>query len=136
MRRPYSPATLLPRSLDTFPAGIGGWQGREATTLETDELNVLRVHDYLMRRYADPDGRSLFLYIGYWDTQRKGAQPHSPKNCLPGAGWEPLDRQGVRVFVTYVILRTATWATGSTVSGWCPNYALMPRFLLPRHRAS
>ena len=27
-----------------------------------------------------------WLYVDYWETQRKGAQPHSPKNCLPGAG--------------------------------------------------
>src|SRR5262249_25953613 len=29
-----------------------------------------------------------------------------------GAGWAPLDRPGVPGFVTYTILRTATWATG------------------------
>ncbi len=54
-------------------------------------LNILKVKDYLMRRYVDPSGRSLWLYIGYWDSQRKGAQVHSPKNCLVGAGWEPLE---------------------------------------------
>lgn len=44
-----------------------------------------------MRDYADPAGQGLNLYIGYWDTQRKGAAIHSPKNCLPGAGWEPVE---------------------------------------------
>jgi hypothetical protein len=29
-----------------------------------------------------------------------------------GTGWEPLDRHGVRLFVTYTILRTASWTTG------------------------
>jgi len=44
-----------------------------------------------MRRYVDSGGRSLWLFVGFWQTQRKGAQPHSPKNCLPGGGWEPLE---------------------------------------------
>ena len=84
-------AVPVRKPLDTMPQALGDWQGREATVLETDVLRVLKAKDYVMRRYAAPDGRSLWLFIGYWDTQRKGAQPHSPKNCLPGAGWEPLE---------------------------------------------
>src|SRR5262249_48686382 len=59
--------------------------------------NVLRPKDYLMRRYEDDSGRSVFLFIAYWDSQRKGAQPHSPKNCLPGGGWEPLEASTVTI---------------------------------------
>ncbi len=79
------------QSLDRFPETLGSWQGREGSVLEAEVLNVLRVKDYLVRRYVDPSGRSLWLYIGYWDSQRKGAQIHSPQNCLPGSGWEPLE---------------------------------------------
>lgn len=84
-------AVPIRKSLAAFPTAIGAWQGRELTLLETQVLEALRVKDYLMRRYVDADGRSLWLYIGYWETQRKGAQIHSPKNCLPGGGWEPLE---------------------------------------------
>lgn len=84
-------AIPLRRTLATFPVALGEWQGREATLLDGDTLRVLRPTDYLVRRYADPSGRSLWLYIGYWDSQRRGVQPHSPKNCLPGGGWEPLE---------------------------------------------
>jgi EpsI family protein len=84
-------AVPIRQPLDRFPAAVGEWQGREATILDVDILNVLRVKDYLMRRYADPAGRSVLLYIGYWDSQKKGAAPHSPRNCLPGSGWEPLE---------------------------------------------
>ena len=31
------------------------------------------------------------LYVGYYDRQTQGRTIHSPKNCLPGAGWEPLE---------------------------------------------
>jgi len=41
------------------------------------------------------------LFIAYFPTQRKGDTIHSPKNCLPGAGWIPaessriwIDQQG------------------------------------------
>jgi EpsI family protein len=28
------------------------------------------------------------VYVGYYDRQVQGKTIHSPKNCLPGAGWE------------------------------------------------
>jgi len=90
-------AVPVRKSLDAFPTALGDWQGREATIFEVEILNILKVKDYVMRRYVDSAGRSLWLYIGYWDTQRKGAQIHSPKNCLPGSGWEPLDASKVTI---------------------------------------
>lgn len=87
------------QSLDAFPLSVGSWQGREATIFEVGILNVLKVKDYLMRRFVDQDGRSLWLYIGYWDNQKKGAQPHSPRNCLPGGGWEPLEAAKVQIAI-------------------------------------
>jgi hypothetical protein len=29
------------------------------------------------------------LFVAYFQTQRTGKTPHSPKNCLPGSGWAP-----------------------------------------------
>jgi EpsI family protein len=84
-------AIPLRKPLSRFPMVLGEWQAREATLLGGDTLQVLQPTDYLVRREVDPAGRSLWLYIGYWDSQRKGAAPHSPKNCLPGGGWEPLE---------------------------------------------
>src|SRR5262249_42020364 len=63
---------------------------------EVDILNILRVKDYLMRRYVDSSGRSLWLYLAYWETHRKGSL-HSPRNCLPGAGWEPIEASRVTI---------------------------------------
>ena len=47
--------------------------------------------DYLNRGYWEPGMNKalLGLYIGYFRSQRTGATIHSPKNCLPGAGWNP-----------------------------------------------
>jgi EpsI family protein len=90
-------AVPLRRTLDDFPAAIGQWQAEEATQFDGGVLNVLKVKDYLVRRYADAPGHNVWLYIGYWDTQEREAQIHSPKNCLPGAGWEPLDASRITI---------------------------------------
>ncbi len=94
-----SPSEAVPirKSFDSFPTGVGDWQAREGALLELDTLNVLKAKDYLMRRDQDPSGKSVWLFIAYWDSQGKGAQPHSPRNCLPGGGWEPLEASRVTI---------------------------------------
>jgi len=84
-------AVQMRQPLSTFPAALGGWKGQEETILEPDILNMLKMSDYLMRRYVDSSGHAVWLYIGYWQSQRKGGDIHSPKNCLPGGGWEPIE---------------------------------------------
>jgi EpsI family protein len=84
-------AVPIRQPLTTLPTRVGEWQGREESALDEATLQILRPTDYLVRRHVDSAGRSAWLYVGYWDSQRRGAQPHSPKNCLPGGGWEPLE---------------------------------------------
>lgn len=85
------------KSLDTFPTSIATWSVRQTSNLDPEIVNILKVSDYVMQRYASGDGRTLWLYIGYWSSQRKGAQMHSPRNCLPGGGWEPIEASLVTV---------------------------------------
>lgn len=79
------------KSFTDFPGAIGTWKGQDDLTLSLDVMSLLKVSDYVMRRYVDPEGHSTWLYIGYWQTRRKGADIHSPKNCLPGGGWDPVE---------------------------------------------
>jgi EpsI family protein len=58
---------------------------------------MLKMSDYLMRRYVDEAGNSTWLYIAYWQSRRKGADVHSPKNCLPGGGWEPVEASRITI---------------------------------------
>jgi EpsI family protein len=37
------------------------------------------------------------VYVGYYDSQMQGKTIHSPKNCLPGAGWEALASTTVEI---------------------------------------
>jgi EpsI family protein len=43
-----------------------------------------------MRNYRNTDGDIVGLYIGYFKSQREGKGIHSPRQCLPGAGWTPV----------------------------------------------
>jgi EpsI family protein len=90
-------AVPIRKSLDLFPVELGGWEARQDTVLEPEVINILKVNDYLMRRYVHDSGQSLWLYIGYWATQRKGAEVHSPRNCLPGGGWEPVEATRITI---------------------------------------
>jgi EpsI family protein len=95
--RSYGEAVPIHKPLNAFPMRVGNWQGEEGVVFEEGVLDNLKLQDYLLRRYMDSSGRSLWLYIGYWETQRKGAQIHSPKHCLPGGGWEPLEATRVSI---------------------------------------
>jgi EpsI family protein len=45
--------------------------------------------DYSFRSFGADSLSPLFtLYVGYYDRQVQGKTIHSPRNCLPGAGWQ------------------------------------------------
>src|SRR5438067_7035958 len=83
--------------LARFPSTIGAWQGRD---FEIDDriVGVLGVDDYLNRSYSSANA-SLSLYVGFYQTQRQGSTIHSPLNCLPGAGWNPVYRSHLQIAV-------------------------------------
>jgi EpsI family protein len=83
--------------LNTFPAQLGDWHGVPQEALTKRVLEVLGVEDYLTRAYFTPDRAGVGLYIGYWASQRQGDTIHSPQNCLPGAGFEPVSQSMIDV---------------------------------------
>lgn len=87
-------------TFDRFPAQIQSWTGRSLPPMEAKILAVLGVDDYMSRVYVTPDRAAVGVYVGYYNSQRQGDSIHSPMNCLPGAGWEPLSQSAVRIPVT------------------------------------
>jgi EpsI family protein len=65
------------------------WKGQEQPLPERI-VQAVGVSDYTNRVYFQPTEPPVQLYIGYYASQRIGETMHSPKNCLPGAGWEPI----------------------------------------------
>jgi len=87
-----SAETVVPRQpLSTLPLTIGQWQGHEAPPLADDVLAQLGVDDYINREYITASSVPVGVYIGYYASQRQGDTIHSPQNCLPGAGWRPVE---------------------------------------------
>ena len=56
------------------------------------------------------------LYVGYYASQQEGKSIHSPKNCLPGAGWDVLASRSAQVAL----------ATGGTIT--------VNRYVLQKHQ--
>ncbi|MBV9507683.1 MAG: EpsI family protein [Acidobacteriia bacterium] len=88
-----SRAELVPSMtpLARFPKVISGWHSIEDVPIEPEILEVLKADETLNRVYLGPDGTRADLFVAFFKTQREGQSPHSPKNCLPGNGWEPLE---------------------------------------------
>jgi EpsI family protein len=94
------PDTSLPRkSLAEFPKELGDWSAISEQKIEGRSMEILRVDDYFVRNYRNSKGEVIGLYIGYFKSQREGKGIHSPRHCLPGAGWVPLDTEVYRMAV-------------------------------------
>jgi EpsI family protein len=85
---------------EAVPVEIAGRAGHDLQINE-QERTVAGVTDYLMRNYVPLDSASgelpFSVYVGYYDSQMQGKTIHSPKNCLPGAGWEALASSAVAI---------------------------------------
>jgi exosortase D (VPLPA-CTERM-specific) len=69
-----------------FPTVVGDWSGRKGR-LENIYLDALKLDDYILADYTNPNGRSVSFYVAYYGSQSKGESAHSPRSCLPGGGW-------------------------------------------------
>ena len=86
-------------SFDSFPMQIGDWHGAALPPITPSIMAVLRVDDYVNRFYTAPARFGAGLYIGYYRSQRQGDSIHSPLNCMPGAGWEPVSQRPLSISV-------------------------------------
>jgi EpsI family protein len=86
-------------SFEQFPMQIGEWRGTSLPPITDSIMAVLRVDDYVNRVYSAPARYGAGLYIGYYGSQRQGDSIHSPLNCMPGAGWEPVSQRPLTISV-------------------------------------
>ena len=97
-RRPENvpPVTML----SFFPTSLDGWLTAKDIPVEKEVQDLLRADDLLNRVYVNSTGtEDASLFIAYFRTQRYGQSPHSPKNCLPGSGWEKISDETIPVMV-------------------------------------
>ena len=94
----------LAASLDVaVPRELLGLGSRDLT-LPPEEAEIAGMDTYLLRTYAanatDPQTgsvRGFSIYVGFYGSQAQGRTIHSPKNCLPGTGWEALSSRQLTI---------------------------------------
>lgn len=88
----HGESTPPAKPLAEFPKKVAGYTQIIDWPLDKETLDILKVSDYIDRGYWQPGmNRNLMtLFIAYFRSQRTGTTIHSPKNCLPGAGWNPV----------------------------------------------
>ena len=87
-------AVPLRRPLAELAYHFDGWRGSDAP-LDDRVAAVLGTKDFILREYVDAEAVPVWLYVSYFGRQKQGTASHSPRHCLPGAGWQPLDEQRV-----------------------------------------
>jgi EpsI family protein len=90
---------IVPRQpLHDLPYALGTWTGEEQP-LQQQIVQAVGVSDYTNRDYSNLAEEPVQLYVGYYASQRSGDTIHSPKNCLPGSGWDPIHSEYATISV-------------------------------------
>ena len=85
------------QELADLPQRVGEWAGRDRP-IQPEVRQVLGNGDFLARIYSrSPEEPFIELFVAYFPTQRTGSTIHSPQNCLPGAGWIPLESGRIQI---------------------------------------
>ncbi len=77
----------LAAPLSTLPTAIDGY-GSTDREISAAERKVAGMSSYVFRGFGSDSALAFSVYVGYYDKQIQGKTIHSPKNCLPGSGWE------------------------------------------------
>ncbi len=80
------PLRIDAEGLAEIPLDIGGWTGRDVA-LETAVESMLRADFNIQRLYVDRSGNHVWLYVGYYGTDRGGRPEHTPAVCYEAQGW-------------------------------------------------
>jgi EpsI family protein len=89
-------AVPLAAPLDRVLASPDGYQVREQH-IGDEERRVAGMTNYVARIYSRDSVVAFTTLVSYYDRQTRGKSIHSPRNCLPGAGWEVLSGGTERV---------------------------------------
>ena len=81
-----------------MPAMLGSWRLLQEGVVDADTQAILKADD-LLNRYYGTGSAGANLFVAAFRSQRNGKAPHSPKNCLPGNGWTPLNSDEIAIDV-------------------------------------
>ena len=91
---------ILParQPLASLPYQLGMWAGTDVP-MQPDVLDVLGPGDFVQRFYQNTSATEpgVDLFLAYFPSQRTGDTIHSPRHCLPGAGWLPTESSRISI---------------------------------------
>jgi exosortase len=88
--------TIAP--LETMPRQAGDWTMISESKPEKEIQDLLKA-DAALTRTFQRSSDTVSLFVAFFKSQRAGVVPHSPRVCLPGAGWTPSGNSYVDVKV-------------------------------------
>ena len=56
--------------------------------MERQYLDALQLDDYVFADYNLMEKVPVNVYVAYYESPKKGRSSHSPRQCIPGGGWE------------------------------------------------
>jgi len=75
------------KMFNEFPLQLANWAGTPVQ-MEKGTVEFLGLSDYSLINFIDAEkGGRVNFYAAYYQTQKHGVVPHSPKLCIPGGGW-------------------------------------------------
>ncbi|HEX9563058.1 MAG TPA: EpsI family protein [Gemmatimonadaceae bacterium] len=80
----------LDAPLRTMPVSLAGLGGEDRGMSNAD-VRLTGVTDYAFRVFPGGTTTAFSLYVGYYQRQATGRSIHSPRNCLPGVGWQTVE---------------------------------------------
>ena len=84
------------QTLLDFPLQLGEWGGA-SSVMERQYLDALQLDDYVLADYSAVEKVPVNVYVAYYQSPKKGLSSHSPRQCIPGGGWEITSFDTVRL---------------------------------------
>ncbi|MEO7361931.1 MAG: exosortase C-terminal domain/associated protein EpsI [Gemmatimonadaceae bacterium] len=92
VREQYVTKPVLP--MDSLPWVYEGVTGKDVAVPE-DQQKIAGMDEFMYREFRIDSANVFSTYVGYYNRQVQGKSIHSPKNCLPGAGWDIMENAPV-----------------------------------------
>ncbi len=74
--------------LHALPWQLGPWSASADQSIGPEVEAYLKPDEYILRDYVDQgNGATISLFVAFFKSLQNTYGPHSPRMCLPGAGW-------------------------------------------------
>jgi len=83
-------------ALGGLPTTLNGWSAVDVE-IDQDVADMLRADANVQRVYRHPQGYWIYVYIGYYGTERGGTPEHTPDVCYPAQGWRIVGEDRIQV---------------------------------------